>query len=401
MLRFIHCADLHFDRPFEGLHLITDKAKELPRENEQVLYNIVELAIKESVDFLLFAGDTFHQNRPTLKTQQQFFQQMERLNEENIPVYVIFGNHDFYEKERYWFDFPANVHLFKDESVQTATGYTKDGESYAISGFSYLHPQMKQTKVGAFPQKQADYHLGMYHGDMASENFAPFQIQEMKRKNYDYWALGHIHVPTVLSEKAAILYAGTPQGHTQKEEQTGVKLVTVNKGSTTWQTKDVSAIQWKKREVSLSGIQRQKAVLDNIIASFETSEKALVKLYLKNTELLPQNWLQDREMLELLDYVNDYLEKHHFQQLVYQIDIREETTSEKITVSAEEELLEHLLATYQQQDVFFETINELVNYPQAQQALSLDQLQEESFAQMKKELKSEFSWRKLDGIKES
>ncbi|GMA48319.1 metallophosphoesterase family protein [Tetragenococcus muriaticus] len=401
MLRFIHCADLHFDRPFEGLHLVADKAKELPRENEQVLHNIVTLAIKESVDFLLFAGDTFHQNRPSLKTQQQFFQQIERLNEERIPVYMIFGNHDFYEKERYWFDFPANVHLFKEESVQTMTGYTNNGQSYAISGFSYLHPQISQTKVNEFPIKQADYHLGMYHGDMASENFAPFQIQAMKHKNYDYWALGHIHVPTTLSEEAAILYAGTPQGHTQKEEQAGIQLVTIKEGTTTWQSKDVSAVQWKKKEISLSGVQKQKAVLDNIVASFETSEKALVKLNLKNTTLLPQNWLQEREMIELLDYVNEYLEKHHFQQLVYQIDTKEESTSEKITISANKELIEHLYATYQQQDVFFETINELVNYPLAQQAIPLETLQEEAFAQMQKQLKSEFSWRKLDGSKES
>ncbi len=51
MLRFIHCADLHFDRPFEGLHLVASKTKELPRENEQVLANIVRLAIEKKLIF--------------------------------------------------------------------------------------------------------------------------------------------------------------------------------------------------------------------------------------------------------------------------------------------------------------------------------------------------------------
>ncbi|GEQ48309.1 DNA repair exonuclease [Tetragenococcus koreensis] len=400
MLRFIHCADLHFDRPFEGLHLIADKAKKLPRENEQVLSNIVTLAIEETVDFLLFAGDTFHQNRPTLKTQQQFFQQMERLNKEHIPVYMIFGNHDYYEKERYWFDFPANVQLFKEENVQTITGRTKKGESYAISSFSYLHPQISKKKINEFPTKQEGYHLGMYHGDMGSDRFAPFQLQEMKRKNYDYWALGHIHVPTVLSQEAAILYAGTPQGHTQKEEATGVNLVTIENGHTTWQTEDVSAVRWKSQDVLLTGIQQQKAVLEEIISAFQKSEKALVKLRLRDTKLLPQNWLQEKEILELIAYVNDYLASHHFQQLVYQIEINEETTAEKITISADKELIEHLLTIYQQQNIFTETVNELATYPLAQQALSWEQLQEETFMQMKQELQSEFSWRNLDGTKE-
>jgi DNA repair exonuclease SbcCD nuclease subunit len=72
MLRFIHCADLHFDRTFEGLHLIT-QVKELPLANNQVLEKIVTLALDEQADFLVFAGDIFHQNRPSLKTQHQFF----------------------------------------------------------------------------------------------------------------------------------------------------------------------------------------------------------------------------------------------------------------------------------------------------------------------------------------
>lgn len=401
MLRFIHCADLHFDRPFEGLHLIADKSKELPRENDQVLSNIVTLAITETVDFLLFAGDTFHQNRPSLKTQQQFFQQMERLNEQNIPVYMNFGNHDYYEKERYWFDFPANVHLFKEETVQTFTERTQSGEVYSISSFSYLHPQISQKKINEFPAKQDNYHIGMYHGDMTSEHFAPFQLKEMKNKNYNYWALGHIHIPTVLSEEAAILYAGTPQGHTQKEELTGINLVTIENGHTTWQMKDVSAINWKKQEVSLKGIQQQKAVLEEITRAFQVSEKSLIKLSLRNTELLPKNWLQENELHELIEYINEYLTTHGFQQLVYQIEVNEELTAKKVEVSADKELLEHLLSIYCEKDVFNETINELTTHPLAKQVIALDQLQEEVFISMQQQLKGEFSWRKLDGIKES
>ncbi|WP_130706247.1 metallophosphoesterase [Tetragenococcus halophilus] len=401
MLRFIHCADLHFDRPFEGLHSVASKTKELPRENEQVLANIVKLAIDKKVDFLLFAGDTFHQNRPTLKTQQQFFQQMEQLNKENIPVYMIFGNHDYYEEERYWFDFPTNVHLFKEEKVQTISGQTNAGERYFISGFSYLSPQISQKKVNEFPIKQTDYHIGMYHGDMSSKHFAPFQLQEMKNKNYDYWALGHIHVPTILSEEAAIIYAGTPQGHTQKEESTGVNYVMIDQGQVHWQIVDVSAVKWEQKEVSLSGISQQKAVLDRIIETFQISERKLVKLSLKDTDLLPTYWLQEKEAQELLDYVNDYLDEHQFEQLVYQVDVVEELAAEKIVLPADKKLLEQLLATYQQIDKYNETINELVSYPLATQAISMEQLQEETFKQIQEKLESEFSWRKLDGIKES
>ncbi|MDN6292843.1 MAG: metallophosphoesterase family protein, partial [Tetragenococcus halophilus] len=315
--------------------------------------------------------------------------------------YMIFGNHDYYEEERYWFDFPTNVHLFKEEKVQTISGQTNAGERYFISGFSYLSPQISQKKVNEFPIKQTDYHIGMYHGDMSSKHFAPFQLQEMKNKNYDYWALGHIHVPTILSEEAAIIYAGTPQGHTQKEESTGVNYVMIDQGQVHWQIVDVSAVKWEQKEVSLSGISQQKAVLDEIIEAFQISERKLVKLSLKDTDLLPTYWLQEKEAQELLDYVNDYLDEHQFEQLVYQVDVVEELAAEKIALPADKKLLEQLLATYQQSDKFTETTNELISYPLATQAISMEQLQEETFKQIQEKLESEFSWRKLDGIKES
>ncbi|EAC9858892.1 DNA repair exonuclease, partial [Listeria monocytogenes] len=164
-----------------------------------------------AVDFVLLAGDTFHQARPSLKVQHDFFAQLQRLGEAQIPVYMIFGNHDYYDPQRYWFAFPENVILFSSEEVQTVQGTTKNGETYAISGFSYQHPWITENKVTEFPARAAvDYHIGLYHGDQAGERYAPFSISEMKPKGYDYWGLGHIHVPKTLSEQPPILYPGTP-----------------------------------------------------------------------------------------------------------------------------------------------------------------------------------------------
>ena len=50
MLRFLHCADLHLDRSFEGLHTISKRVKKMPAINEQMLENIVFIAIDKKVD---------------------------------------------------------------------------------------------------------------------------------------------------------------------------------------------------------------------------------------------------------------------------------------------------------------------------------------------------------------
>ena len=44
---------------------------------------------------------------------------MDRLAEAAIPVFMNFGNHDFYQADRYWFAFPENIQLFDEERVET------------------------------------------------------------------------------------------------------------------------------------------------------------------------------------------------------------------------------------------------------------------------------------------
>lgn len=394
MLRFIHCADLHFDRSFEGLHLVSE-TKSLADSNGQVLENIVNLALEEEVDFMLFAGDTFHQNRPTLKTQHQFFQQMQRLNQQDIPVYLIFGNHDYYEAERYWFEFPENVHLFVDETVTTLLGQTTSGESYAISGFSYLHPWIQESKVSEFPARQAKYHIGMYHGDNNGAQYAPFQISEMKQKNYDYWALGHVHVPTVLSQQPPVIYPGTPQGHTQKEQQVaGVQLITLNEMESTFETREVAAIQWTETKISLKSIRKQQAALDSIIENLENRAKQLIKVILVDTEELPKNWLNNKEKSEIIAYLNDVVRKKANPPIVYQIEIKGEEF-ESVQLSGKE-VLSQILAAYQDERVFTTIVEELASHPLIQRTLAIEELKETTLNQVKEKFQREFHWREAD-----
>ena len=67
-MKFLHAADLHLDRSFEGLTSVPEHFQErLITANQKMLKNIVDTAITQAVDFVLLVGDTFHQNRPTLK----------------------------------------------------------------------------------------------------------------------------------------------------------------------------------------------------------------------------------------------------------------------------------------------------------------------------------------------
>ena len=63
-MRFLHSADLHIDRSFEGIRMLSDNVKEqLPLINRKIIKKLVDTALEHEVDFVLLAGDTFHQAR--------------------------------------------------------------------------------------------------------------------------------------------------------------------------------------------------------------------------------------------------------------------------------------------------------------------------------------------------
>jgi DNA repair exonuclease SbcCD nuclease subunit len=58
--------------------------------------------------------------------------------------------------------------------------------------------------------------------DTGHDPYAPSALEDLISKNYDYWALGHIHKKTILNEaNPLIIYSGNPQGLNPKE--TGVR----------------------------------------------------------------------------------------------------------------------------------------------------------------------------------
>ena len=402
MLRFIHCADLHLDRSFEGLYLMNESVDELLEINEKVLESIVSVAIKEAVDFVLLVGDTFHQNRPSLKTQHQFFTQMSRLEVADIPVYLSFGNHDYYEEARYWFDFPKNVHLFTEETVQTIIGETKQGVSYCISGFSYQKPWLDESKVAQFPRRQGTYHIGMYHGDQQGEHYAPFVVQEMKQKGYDYWALGHIHVATTLSTQPPIIYPGTPQVHTKKEKETpGILLVTLTQGQATWEAIPVHQLSWQEITLSLAGVSNQRMALEKIQNLFTVSKKALIRLVLSETADLPKNWLNAKEKKELIAYLNHELQLHGFAQRIYQMEEIQVVFEQQVQLNASLALKRALFQQYQDADVFREVMAELLQHPIASKVMKMEAFQQGVFEGASKEIEQEYVWKGSDNETDS
>lgn len=232
-LRFIHAADLHLGTPFQGLMHLPDLIIETLQEAPYQAYNqLINFAVQEKVDFVCIAGDIYDQGGLNIKAQVRFKQGLEKLFDHEIPVFLIYGNHDYLVSEDQILPYPKNTYVLS-ASGETQKFESVNGEKIAISGFSYNRRHITEQRIDSLPNRLADvdYHIGMWHGQVersisADNVYAPVTLNELSEKQYDYFALGHIHAQETLDKNGRIRYSGCTQGrHINESGEKGIYLV--------------------------------------------------------------------------------------------------------------------------------------------------------------------------------
>lgn len=93
-LKILHFADAHIDIVQQGKH---DAASGLPvrvTDFLKALDIIVDAAISEKVDLVIFAGDTYKDRLPAPTYQREWGRRIMRLANAKIPTLLLVGNHD-------------------------------------------------------------------------------------------------------------------------------------------------------------------------------------------------------------------------------------------------------------------------------------------------------------------
>jgi DNA repair protein SbcD/Mre11 len=94
MLTVLHFADAHIDIAGHGRH---DPVTGLPLrvlDFLAALDRIVDTAIAERVDLVLFAGDAYKDRTPSPTYQREWGRRIIRLAQAGIPTLLLIGNHD-------------------------------------------------------------------------------------------------------------------------------------------------------------------------------------------------------------------------------------------------------------------------------------------------------------------
>lgn len=252
-MKFIHCADLHLDSPMVGLKELPSQIfKRLQDSTFEALTKIVDAAIVQGVDFVVLAGDLFDGEDRSIRAQIKFRNEMERLVERDIPVYIVHGNHDHLGGSWAQFSLPNHVHIFSDK-VDVKRFDKKDGTSVHLYGFSYPRRHVYERIIDHYKKKQdADFHIGILHGNVEGNTehgkYAPFTVKELIEKDFDYWALGHIHKRQILQTNPPIIYSGNTQGRNRKETgEKGCFLIQLTQDGADIQFIETSSVIWKEK----------------------------------------------------------------------------------------------------------------------------------------------------------
>ncbi len=320
-VRFIHTADLHLDTPFKGLSNwnkeLADKLKDATFKSFK---RIIDLCLTKNVDFLLISGDIFDSENKSLAAQLKFVSELKRLSENGIPTYFICGNHDPLNSWPDTLQLPENVFRFGSSKVETIT-YKKNEEPVAdIYGISYQNKVIKKNLALKYKlsSKPSPISIAILHGTIGNagphENYSPFKTEDIITKNFDYWALGHIHKRQIIHNSSpAIVYSGNPQGRDFGE--TGAKgscLVEIKAGEKPKiEFTPTQLIRFEEVEIDLSGENKINILTDKIsgiknnIDDYDENASYILRITLKGRTQLHSQLNKQGEIEKLMEDFNE------------------------------------------------------------------------------------------------
>ncbi len=254
--RFIHCSDLHLGCRFSG---ISDADEELGRRLRESVFtalnNVISMAKKEKVDFIVFSGDVFDSTNETPLTRSRF---VDAIASARIPCYIIYGNHDTRRRWENSIPLPKNAFVFPEEV--THTYFERDGERIVeLVGMSFPSKSPNTDHIKDVDKESDLFAIGIFHCNVdgaKDDDYSPCKLSDMRDKGINYWALGHIHKATILNRMPYVVYPGNTQGIDPTETgEKGAYLVTVNNvivvDISPFKT---SSIEWMNVDIDITGL---------------------------------------------------------------------------------------------------------------------------------------------------
>lgn len=398
-IRLLHFADLHIGTERYGG---VDSATGLNQRVLDFLHRfdeVVDYAITQEADVVLFAGDAFKSRSPNPTYQRAFARRVKRLTDAGIPIVLLVGNHDlpaivqqassvdiFHVLE------VPNVIVGRDERIhylQTRRGPLQIATvPYPLRQRLLTHDEFRGKPITELDRaletvvtdlvsslaKKIDPHVpavlaahlsvsGAVYGSERSIMIGRDAVvlkSALADPAWDYVALGHIHHHQSLNggSHPPIVYAGSLERIDFGEEgqPKGFCWVELRRGDAEWRFVEVQARPFVTIRADLRQVLNPTAALQQILARYPISG-AVVRLIV---QLRPEQeaLIRDREVRALLS------DAHYIGGIVREV---ERPTRVRLGTLAPEEMSDvDLLAKYlEAHNIAPERIQVLLEHAQA------------------------------------
>lgn len=245
----------------------------------QAFVRVIDLCLREQVDALLLAGDLYDGEQTSMKTARFLAEQIRRLHEADIRVFIIRGNHDAVSQITKELVFPETVKVFSGRAEAVAMDRPRGNFPVVIHGLSFAEPHAPESLVGKYkPAVAGALNIGILHtsltGSSGHNPYAPCSLADLQATGFHYWALGHIHKRSVSEGKCTVVMSGMPQGRDINESGAkSVSLVTVADDlSIRIEERFTSVAQFERVAIDASGIEEWAALAKEIGKALERAQ---------------------------------------------------------------------------------------------------------------------------------
>jgi exonuclease SbcD len=325
MIRILHFSDLHLG--VENYGRLDPQTGLSTRLGDFLssLDAIVDCALTEDIDLVLFCGDAYHSVHPSPTYQREFARRIRRLSAAGVPVFLLAGNHDLplaagkatsteifdtleipnvvvagtagthrMETKRgpvqiVALPWPVRSHLLArdrfrglstdevtEELAKAVTGLVRN----EIDGLDPALPAVLAAHITVFGAETS--YAAQRSVFLGREVIIPHSL--LADRAFDYVALGHIHKHQVVREAdPPVVYAGSIEriDFGEEKEEKGFVLVELEKGRSGFQFIPLAVRGFVTVEVEAIGTDPTLEVLQ-AIASHDTDDK-VVRLIIHTT----------------------------------------------------------------------------------------------------------------------
>ena len=322
MIKILHFADAHIDMARQG-QLDTKTGLSIRvMDFLKSLDTIVETAIAEKVDLVVFSGDAYRDRTPAPTYQREWGRRMMRLSRAGIPTLLLIGNHDVspaqtraHAMQEYDTLSPEFLHVVSKpcllgpeelDGVQVQVvaipWITRYGLAASLNGgegeardLALEIENAIDNLIREFVQKlDPDLptilaaHASVAGAKLGQERYimigrdVMLQPGLLRNPAFDYVALGHIHLFQDLNEGAQppIVYPGSIErvDFGESNDIKGFVLAEIEKGNTRYQFRRLNTRPYIECYTQVSGEERLMDKLLEALPEAGEMKDAIVRL---------------------------------------------------------------------------------------------------------------------------